>query len=126
MNSEERRLKISSDLERKIILPFHFICHSNGTWLLARVLRQYKTVRFDRITLCESQVNRNFLWRVSYEEDRLIRLRNERAAKDYAVGFAANFLGKLISFFRFRRDIGDGGRVGFDSDEHTFKLRSLM
>src|SRR3546814_816371 len=73
-----------------------------------------KTVRFDRITLCESPVNRNFPWRDSYEEDRFIRLRNERAAKDYAVGFGANFLGQLLSIFRLERDIGDGGRVGFD------------
>jgi pimeloyl-ACP methyl ester carboxylesterase len=99
-------------------VPVHFVGHSNGTYLLARALLDYRTITFDRVALGGSVVQRHFPWARLHKEGRLRELRNERAAKDWIVGCFPGFyqqLGALLPGSRSFFDIGNGGLYGFDN-----------
>lgn len=106
----------TEELARNPDAKFHFVGHSNGTYLLAEALRSYKTMKFDRICFMGSVVPGDFPWDEFYREGRVNYLRNDRGAKDWIVGvFPGMFqlLGKYIKL-RIFKDIGDGGFRGFD------------
>ena len=95
----------------------HFIGHSNGTYLLARGLTDYATLRVNRVALAGSVIPRAFPWDRFHREGRIQALRNDRAASDLVVGVFPGFY-QLIAYWlprwRYFADIGNGGLRGFD------------
>jgi len=121
MAPSERDEAIASQAAATNVVPVHFIGHSNGTWLAAQLMKTYRAANFQRVALCESPVHRLFPWRRFHDDGRFTRLRNERAASDYAVGLAAYFFSEVAGFLRIPTDVGDGGRVGFqDPPQHGY------
>ena len=106
----------TEELARNPEATFHFVGHSNGTYLLAEALRSYKTMKFDRVCFMGSVVPGSFPWDQFHDEGRVNYFRNDRGAKDWIVGvFPGMFqlIGKYVKLPIFR-DIGDGGFRGFD------------
>ena len=87
---------------------FHFIGHSNGTYLLGRSLEQIKTMRFERVALAGSVLEEGYDWRSRIALGQVSALRNDRAAKDFPVAVLCRGLRALGM-----RDIGTGGVDGF-------------
>jgi len=86
---------------------FHFVGHSNGTYLLASSLRRYKSSTFDRALLAGSVVPRKFPWD-RYAETRIHALRNYVATRDIVVGIFPGIFELLGS-----KEIGTAGHNGF-------------
>lgn len=98
-------------------VPVHVVGHSNGTYLLARALLDYRTINVDHVALTGSVVQRHFPWSQLHDEGRLKRLRNKRAARDFIVGFFPGFYQQLsmgLPGVRTIFDIGNAGLRGFD------------
>lgn len=95
-------------------IPVHFIGHSNGTWLLARAMKDYRTLDFAHVALCQSPVARDFPWDRFVQAGRLGRLRNERAAGDMVIGLGAAAYRQLTAPLGLAADVGEGGLRGFD------------
>ncbi len=87
---------------------FHFVGHSNGTYLLGHSLEKIPAMRFDRILLAGSVLPRDYDWQTRRRDVQFSQLRNHRAAGDVPVGFLCAALRGL-----FMRDIGTGGVDGF-------------
>jgi hypothetical protein len=90
-----------------------YVGHSNGTYLLARALREYSTPRFHRVVFAGSVVRSDYEWS-RYIPDRIGRVLNYVATSDWVVGIFPRFLGRLgplRSFF----DLGGAGFDGFTS-----------
>ena len=97
---------------------FHFVGHSNGTFLLAEALKTYPGVQFESVYLAGSVVSGRFNWLRVFEREQVKRLRNDRANKDTPVGFLCGF---LKSFYP---DLGLGGFRGFQRlpTENAYEL----
>lgn len=89
-----------------------FIGHSNGTYLLASALQQYRTVKIHRASFAGSVVPREYPWeQIITQERRVDALRNDLAAGDWAVAIFPKF------FDQFNlSDVGSGGFDGFLDD----------
>ncbi|WP_211882374.1 esterase/lipase family protein [Pseudarthrobacter albicanus] len=112
---------------------FSFIGHSNGTYMMANVMKNVRAVRFRRIMLAGSVLPPTFDWarlfdlqQIGYYDDDVWhhgQVHNDRARKDYPVGFLANGMRGL-----FFRDVGAAGFRGFEGvqalnvtyHEHTY------
>jgi len=89
-----------------------FIGHSNGTYLLASALQRYQACSFDRVVFAGSVVPRRFPWDRMLRENRIERIQNYVATKDWVVAiFPAVF-----ELFR-NGDLGSAGHNGFIDDE---------
>ena len=100
---------------------FHYIGHSNGTYLIARALENYPAVRFDRIVFAGSVVRRNFNWsnyvntadnNTEQGEENIrnvSRVLNFVATSDWVVAL----LPKALQPWRWF-DLGSAGYDGFD------------
>ena len=86
---------------------FYFIGHSNGTYLLGRLLDRVPSVKFERVTLVGSVLPQSFDWE-SHLEKRVMDYRNHRAASDMPVGLLCSLLRGC-----FMSDIGTAGFNGF-------------
>jgi pimeloyl-ACP methyl ester carboxylesterase len=93
---------------------FHFVGHSNGTYIFVEALRQYRAMIFSRAYLCGSVLPRDFTWgefRRGLGDDQLSEIRNDCATKDLPVGFLCEALHALGM-----RRVGSGGYLGFTSE----------
>jgi pimeloyl-ACP methyl ester carboxylesterase len=98
---------------------FHFIGHSNGTYILGQSLRALSAMKFDRVMLAGSVLPRSFGWHelMSGSDPQVGVLRNDCANADWPVGFLCSGLTGL-----WRRDVGTGGYEGFlQDDEKVFQ-----
>lgn len=86
---------------------FHFVGHSNGTFLFGEALKMYDGVEFESAYLAGSVLPSEYDWMKVFDSKRLIRLRNDCASKDVPVGFLCGFLRS------FGRNLGLGGFRGF-------------
>ncbi len=87
---------------------FHYVGHSNGTYLVAGALRDYVTTSFDRIVLAGSVIRTDFDWTTYLEAGRVRSLLNYVATSDLVVaGFPKGF--QRLNLF----DLGSGGHDGF-------------
>ncbi len=86
---------------------FHFIGHSNGTYLLGHALRRVPSVQFDRVALVGSVLPESFEW-ARHIGSRVMQLRNHRANRDLPVALLCNLLRGLGM-----RDVGTAGFDGF-------------
>jgi pimeloyl-ACP methyl ester carboxylesterase len=94
-----------------------FIGHSNGTFILSKMLEDYRQTRFHRILFAGSVVPKRFEW--SRFRNRFRAVRNYPASDDYIVA-------ALPGFFEFVPvsvlDVGSAGHNGFDDTAAIFDL----
>lgn len=95
-------------LARHPDLPFHFVGHSNGTYMLGQALKYVASIRFDRVFLAGSVLPAEFDWRGHADKRQVGRLVNVCASKDKPVAWLCSGLRGLRM-----RDIGVGGFTGF-------------
>jgi pimeloyl-ACP methyl ester carboxylesterase len=95
-----------------------FFGHSNGTYLLARGLANYRSLRVDRIVFAGSVVPRNYPWTERFKPGRdgkaqVESVRNYVASEDWVVALFPRF---FESWFAapFNNDLGSAGFNGFE------------
>lgn len=89
--------------------PFHFVGHSNGTYLFGQSLEQIPALAFDHVYLAGSVLPRDFDWVGCADRGQLRTLVNVCANEDKPVGWLCSALRGLGM-----RDVGVGGFTGFD------------
>lgn len=87
---------------------FGVICHSNGTYLLGRSLRDFSAMTFDRIALAGSVLPQSYGWDEMIQQKRVTAVRSDVGAGDWPVGLLCSALSGIGM-----RDIGTGGYAGF-------------
>jgi pimeloyl-ACP methyl ester carboxylesterase len=87
---------------------FHFIGHSNGTYLLGHSLQNIPGMQFERVLLAGSVLPIGYDWRSRVEMGQVRQIRNDRAARDVPVGVLCAALRGLGM-----RDVGTAGVDGF-------------
>ena len=121
LNPVTRRAKttwlVEQYLENLMLFPkadrFHYVGHSNGTYLLARGLRDFPFIRFDKVVLAGSVVQCTYPWKRMIADGRIQRVLNYVASADAVVAIFPKALGRL-GF-----DLGSAGHDGFDDlDDH--------
>jgi pimeloyl-ACP methyl ester carboxylesterase len=94
---------------------FHFIGHSNGTYILGESLKRVSAMRFKQVYLAGSVLPTKYPWDQRFELDQVERLRNDRSCWDWPVGILCSGLNGIGM-----KDIGTGGFDGFRfKDERT-------
>ena len=96
-------------LARHPTVPFHFVGHSNGTYLFGHALRQIRALKFARVYLGGSVLPRDFDWLTLDRNGQVDELVNVCATKDKPVGWLCSLLRGLG-----RHSIGTGGFDNFD------------
>ena len=91
---------------------FHFIGHSNGTYIFGQALLALSGMHFNRVILIGSVLPRNYPWREIFKREQIKLLRNDQANKDVPVGILCSGLKGLG-----REDVGTGGYEGFSDDD---------
>jgi pimeloyl-ACP methyl ester carboxylesterase len=88
---------------------FHYVGHSNGTYLVARALRDYPAARFERVVLAGSVVRCDYDWIDTIDRRGQVReLMNYVASADWVVAIFSH------GFTPFRVfDLGGAGHRGF-------------
>jgi hypothetical protein len=86
---------------------FHYVGHSNGTYLAAKALEQYPAARFGHIYFAGSVVRTDFDWPAYVNEKRVQKIHIARGATDWVVAL----LPKSLDYFT------DLGGVGFEGTE---------
>jgi pimeloyl-ACP methyl ester carboxylesterase len=87
---------------------FHYVGHSNGTYLLAKALKLYRACRFDRVVFAGSVVRRNYEWHLAVERKQVRQVLNFVASGDWVVAWFP----KLFEQIRIQ-DLGSAGHDGF-------------
>lgn len=89
---------------------FHYVGHSNGTYLLARGMNDCPGVRFDRVLFAGSVVRRDYKWKDRIEAGQVRQAFNMVATADWVVALFPTGLETWRVF-----DLGGGGFGGFRS-----------
>ncbi|WP_406229582.1 esterase/lipase family protein [Nocardia sp. NBC_01009] len=90
--------------------PFHFVGHSNGTYLFGQSLKQIPALRFQHVLLAGSVLPRDFDWVRCADRGQVRSFVNVCASQDKPVGWLCSALRGLGM-----RDVGVGGFTGFDA-----------
>jgi len=91
---------------------FHFIGHSNGTYILGESLKQVPAMKFKRVYLAGSVLPREYPWQDRFDLNQVGELRNDRSCWDWPVGILCSGLRGIGM-----KDIGTGGFDGFYFDD---------
>ncbi|MBD2502703.1 esterase/lipase family protein [Anabaena azotica] len=91
---------------------FHFIGHSNGTYILGESLKRVPAMKFKRIYLAGSVLPREYPWQERFDLGQVEELRNDRSCWDWPVGLLCSGLRGIGM-----KDIGTGGFDGFHFDD---------
>jgi pimeloyl-ACP methyl ester carboxylesterase len=91
---------------------FHFIGHSNGTYILGESLKRVPAMQFERVYLAGSVLPREYPWNNCFDLNQISSLRNDRSCQDWPVGILCSGLHGIGM-----NDIGTGGFDGFDVDD---------
>ena len=91
---------------------FNIIAHSNGTYILGESMRVTPGMRFVNVALAGSVLPTNFPWGELKDNGQVVRVRNNRANRDWPVALLCNAMRGL-----FMRDVGTGGFAGFEGQE---------
>jgi pimeloyl-ACP methyl ester carboxylesterase len=93
-----------------------FVGHSNGTYLLARALRDYPAVHFKRVVLAGSVIRRDFDWIKQLASDSSDRRPRVSAVLNYVAthDWVVAIFSKAFQPLRFFFDLGSAGHDGFD------------
>ncbi|WP_433205358.1 hypothetical protein ACQP1G_17865 [Nocardia sp. CA-107356] len=100
----------SYHLARHPGVPFHFVGHSNGTYLFGQSLKQIPAMEFHNVFLAGSVLPREFDWVRCADSGQIRTLVNVCASADKPVAWLCSALRGLGM-----RDVGVGGFTGFDS-----------
>lgn len=87
---------------------FHYVGHSNGTYLLAKALQDYPAVRFDHVVFAGSVVHRAYEWQ-KFVPKRVKSVLNFVATGDWVVAFFPKALQSIGV-----QDLGSAGHDGFN------------
>jgi pimeloyl-ACP methyl ester carboxylesterase len=87
---------------------FSFVGHSNGTYLLARALEEYRCCRFGRVVFAGSVVRTRYGWEKCRERGQVGEVLNYVASADWVVAFFP----KAFELLRLQ-DLGSAGHDGF-------------
>ena len=97
----------------------HFIGHSNGTYLLASALGQYRSLKMDRLVLAGSVVPRDYDWNKIFAANQVQKVRNYVADDDLVVALFPRFF-ETEPMRRLDNTIGSAGFNGFTAvDQKT-------
>jgi alpha-beta hydrolase superfamily lysophospholipase len=90
---------------------FHYVGHSNGTYLAARALTDYPAASFKRVVFAGSVVRCDFDWqdRIAGARRQVDAVLNYVASADWVVAIFPNGLSRIRAF-----DLGGAGHHGFD------------
>lgn len=104
---------IDEYIENKALYPnarFHYVGHSNGTYLIAKALEDYPWCQFHHIVFAGSVVTENYDWEAKIKKKQVEKILNFVATGDWVVGIFPNSLGQL-PFWRY---FGGAGYKGFN------------
>lgn len=93
---------------------FHFVGHSNGTYLLARALADYPACRFNRVVFAGSVVRRQYRWDRALAAGRVKQVLNYVATGDVVVALFPKAF-QWVGYF----DMGSAGHDGFAATHDT-------
>ena len=99
---------------------FSYIGHSNGTYILASALSDYRAVGFTNVYFAGSVVSRVFDWNAYRLSDRVNAVRNDTAAGDWIVAYFPGFFEKmreiaLLKWVSRNNILGNAGYANFTS-----------
>jgi len=100
---------------------FHYMGHSNGTYLCARALLDYPAVSFRRIMFAGSVVRPDYPWKQLVNGGRVDKIYNAVATKDVVVALFPHGLRWFKGFF----DLGGAGHQGFHEKGLDYALFQL-
>ncbi len=89
---------------------FSYVGHSNGTYLVARALEDYPAAKFRNVLFAGSVVRREYDWDALLNANRVSKVLNIVATKDWVVALFPMGLEPLRKIF----DLGGAGFGGFD------------
>lgn len=89
---------------------FHYVGHSNGTYLAARALLKYPLSSFKHIMFAGSVVRPDYPWKSLVRAGRVSKVLNAVATFDWVVALFPHGLRHMKWLF----DLGGAGHVGFD------------
>ncbi len=92
---------------------FSYIGHSHGTFLVAKALKSYEEVAFERIAFAGSVVNRNYSWSGLLDQGRVERVLNFSASKDWVVGIFPKIAQIYPIGILLGRELGSAGSDPF-------------
>lgn len=104
--------------ENKALYPeavFHYVGHSNGTYLLAKALEEYPACRFKHVVFAGSVVRRNYPWKMVYDKDQVRAVLNFVATGDWVVALFPKLFEvlRLPPWIPYIQDLGSAGHDGF-------------
>lgn len=102
--ADQYTFHLARDPERK----FHFVGHSNGTYIFGQSMARISGLEFQKVFLAGSVLPQDFPWQV-HAEGRIEKLINVCATKDKPVAWLCS----VLRGFR-QRDVGIGGFQGFE------------
>ncbi|MCK9802261.1 alpha/beta hydrolase [Pseudomonas sp. MAFF 302030] len=112
--------RYSYHVARNPDVKFHFVGHSNGTYILGTSLLEVPSLMFDRVYLAGSVLPREFPWKRMLARQ-VVTVANQCSSEDWPVGGLCRGL-HLIGF----RDVGTGGVDGFDElDDSAIQAQTL-
>ena len=113
-------------VEAKATYPeatFHYMGHSNGTYLAARALEDYPIASFGQIMFAGSVVKTNYPWRQMIDDRKVGKVLNIVATADWVVALFPYGLRYLQKLF----DLGGAGHVGFvEFAEHRWARHRII
>ena len=100
---------------------FSFMGHSNGTYLLAKALKEYPACTFKHVVFAGSVVHTKFDWKEMIRQGRISKFYNFVASSDWVVAMFP----KTFQMMRIQ-DLGSGGFDGFTSmPEKPYQLKFI-
>jgi alpha-beta hydrolase superfamily lysophospholipase/tRNA-binding EMAP/Myf-like protein len=98
---------------------FSFMGHSNGTYLLAKAMKEYPACKFKNVVFAGSVVHSGFNWKELIEQKRISKFYNLVASSDWVVAMFPK------TFQRLRiQDLGSGGFDGFKAElDEPYQLK---
>jgi pimeloyl-ACP methyl ester carboxylesterase len=99
---------------------FSFVGHSNGTYLLAKALKEYPACHFKNVLLAGSVVRNDYDWKQITVEGRVKNIYNIVATNDWVVGIFP----KTFQTLKLQ-DLGSGGFDGFSYLEESAQFKCI-
>jgi pimeloyl-ACP methyl ester carboxylesterase len=100
---------------------FHFVGHSNGTYLGAAAMRDYTGCFFNRVVFAGSVVHPSYEWSLQAKNSGVQAVMNYVATRDWIVALLPN------AVRRFRRfDLGGAGHLGFVESGPRPEIKSMQ
>lgn len=98
----------TEELAKRPRATFGAVCHSNGSYLLGRSLRDFTAIEVSRVALAGSVLPQSYPWGELVGSGRVAAVRSDAGAGDWPVGLLCSALSGIGM-----RDVGTGGCAGF-------------